>query len=152
MLKVSRILSVLKNGKDKFSKESYRPISNLHCIEKIFEEHMKTHLDKHCDENEIILKNHHGGLKGRSTMTARAVIETEIEKQYQETLLVVAASMDLLAAYNTVDHKILLMKLEYYGVKRKLAYFTSYLQNRKQYTDISTKRSATITCLLCGVV
>ena len=36
VLKVSRILPILKNGKDKFSKESYRLISNLHCTEKIF--------------------------------------------------------------------------------------------------------------------
>ena len=42
ILKTSRILPILKQGKDKFSKESYRPISNLHCIEKIFKEHIKT--------------------------------------------------------------------------------------------------------------
>ena len=63
VLKVSRVLPILKNGKDKLSKESYRPLANLHCIAKIFEEHMKEHLDKHCEENEIILKNHHDGLK-----------------------------------------------------------------------------------------
>ena len=153
ILKTSRILPILKQGKDKFSKESYRPISNLHCMEKIFEEHIKTHLNIHCEENDIILKNHHGGLKGRSTLTARAVIETEIEKQYQENKLVVAASTDLSAAYDTVDHKILLMKLEYYGVEgSELNLFRSYLDNRKQYTDINTKKSATITCLPCGVV
>ena len=49
ILKTSQILPILKQGKDKFSKESYRPISNLHCIEKIFEEHIKTHLNKHCE-------------------------------------------------------------------------------------------------------
>ena len=132
VLKLSRILPFLKNGKDSFQKESYRPISNLHCIEKIFEEHMKKHFDKHCDENRIIRKNHQGGLKGRSTMTARAVIETEIEKNYQENHLVVAASTALSAAYDTVDHKVLLMKLDYYGVEgHELALFTLYLQNRK---------------------
>ena len=63
VLKTSRILPILKSGKDKFSKESYRPISNLHCIEKIFKQHIKKHFDKYCNDNEIILKNHHGGLK-----------------------------------------------------------------------------------------
>ena len=36
-------------------------------------------LYKHFEDNGIILKNHHGGLKGRSTATARAVIENKIE-------------------------------------------------------------------------
>ena len=84
---------------------------------------------------------------------ARAVIKTEIEKNYQNNRLVVAASTDLSAAYNTVDHKILLMKLEYYRVEgRELTLFTSYLHNRKQYTDINMKESDTITCLPCGVI
>ena len=107
---------------------------------------MKKHLDKYCDDNDIILKNHHSGLKGQSTMTARAVIKTKVEKNFQNNCLVGAA-------YNTVDQKILLMKLEYYKVEgRELALFTSYLHNRKQYTDINTKESVTINCLPCRVV
>ena len=38
-------------------------------------------------------------------ITARAIIETEIEKNYQSNKLVVAASTELSAAYDTVDHK-----------------------------------------------
>ena len=110
-------------------------------------------MSKHCEENQIILKNHHGGVIGRSTVMARVVIETEIEKQYQENKLVVAASTDLSAAYDTVDHKILLMKLQYYGVEgSELNLLKTYLSNRQQYTDINTKKSATINCLPCGVV
>ena len=41
------------------------------------------HLYKHFEDNGIILKNHHGGLKGRSTATARAVIENKKEDGYQ---------------------------------------------------------------------
>ena len=117
ILKVSRIFPILKHRKDKYSKQSYRPISNLRCIEKIFEQHIKMHLDLYCNQNNIILKHHHGGLKGRSTMTAWAVIKTEVERIYQDNKLVVAASTDLSPAYNTVDHKILLMKLKYYSME-----------------------------------
>ena len=87
----------------------------------------------------MILKNHHGGLRGRSTATARAVIENKIEDGYQNDKLVVAASTDLSAAFDTVNHKILLKKLEYYGVTgTELQLFKSYLSNRKQYADINT--------------
>ena len=52
----------------------------------------------------------------------------------------VAASTDLSAAYDTVNHKILLKKLEYYGVTgTELELFRSYLSNRKQYADSNTK-------------
>ena len=34
-MNVAKILPILKPGKDRFKKESYRPISNLHCLEKI---------------------------------------------------------------------------------------------------------------------
>ena len=64
-----------------------------------------------------------------------------------------AASTDLSAAYDTVNHKILLKKLEYYGITGKeFDLFRSYLKNRKQYADISTKKSSMIDCLHCGVV
>ena len=56
------------------------------------------HLYKHFEDNNIILKNHYGGLKGRSTATARAVIKNKIEDGYQNNKLVVAASTDLSAA------------------------------------------------------
>ena len=118
-MKVANILPILKPGKESFKKESYRPISNLHCLEKIFEEHTKIHMNTYFEENNLILKNHHGGLKGRSTMRARAIIEHNIEDGYQKKKLMVAASTDLSAAYDIVNHEIPLKKLEYYGMKAR---------------------------------
>merc|ERR1712121_89044 len=44
---------------------------------------------------------------------------------------------DLSAAYDTVDHTILLAKLEYYGVRNNgLDVITSFLNNRRQYVEI----------------
>ena len=45
---------------------------------------IKNHLSKYFEDNNIILKNHHGGLKGKSTATARAVVEHKIEDGYQK--------------------------------------------------------------------
>ena len=62
-------------------------------------------------------------------------------------------STDLSAAFDTVDHVILLAKLKYYGFTGlELKLMTSYLKNRQQYTDINCKKSETIKCLPCGVV
>ena len=102
-MKVAKILPIRKTGKDIFKKESHRPISKLHCLGKIYEEHIKLHLNRHFIENGIILKNHHGELKGKITATARAVIEHKIEDGYQNNKLIVAASFLLNTTSSTLS-------------------------------------------------
>ena len=72
------------------------------------------------------------------TFSEELLSKIKKEDGYQNKKLVVAASMDLSAAYNTVNHKILLKKMEYYGVTgNELELFKSYLSTRKQYADIN---------------
>ena len=48
------------------------------------------------------------------------------------------AFVDLKKAFDTVDHEILCLKLEHFGIKnRKLAWFKSYLSGRKQICRVN---------------
>ena len=59
--------------------------------------------------------------------------------------------MDLSKAFDTLDHKILLYKLERYGIRgTPLAWFKDYLHNRKQYVEFHSIRSHVLD-LQCGV-
>ena len=57
--------------------------------------------------------------------------------------------IDLQKAFDTVDHEILISKLEAIGVS-SVAWFRSYLSDRKQCVDVSGKRSDFMS-LNCGV-
>ena len=55
-------------------------------------------------------------------------------------------------AFDTVDHPILLKKLKLYGITDKnLAWFKSYLSNRKQYIEIGENSKTALKYVTCGV-
>ena len=50
--------------------------------------------------------------------------------------------MDLSKAFDTLDHDTLLNKLQYYDITgTALAWFTSYLEDRKQFVEIDSSQS-----------
>jgi len=59
--------------------------------------------------------------------------------------------LDLKKAFETVDHKLLIKKLQRYGIRGiALTWLSSYLENRKQYVEIQNNKSQLLQ-VTCGV-
>ena len=59
--------------------------------------------------------------------------------------------IDLAKAFDTIDHGILLKKMQHYGIRGvALRYISSYLENHKQYVSIDGLKSD-LTTIVCGV-
>ena len=67
-----------------------------------------------------------------------------VSKAFDMGKYVICLFLDLKRAFDTVDHTILLRKLEQYGIRSKtLRWFESYLSNRSQYVEYNNSKSDT---------
>ena len=114
ILKISRILPILKQGKNKFDPGSYRPICNLTSIDKVIQEWFRIQIVEYLDENQILSDAHHGSRPGFSTLTAKNTIDYLIGRGSETGKLTMLINTDLSAAYDIVDHELLLKKFEFY--------------------------------------
>ena len=75
---------------------------------------------------------------GHSTNHALLNLTEDIRYALDNNIFAVGIFIDLQKAFDTIDHKLLLIKLDYYGI-RGIAnnWFRSYLTNRKQYVTVA---------------
>ena len=100
-------------------------------------------------KHDIIYKSQYGFQKNKSTLHSLIQIVEKIRNSIENKMYGCGIFIDLKKAFDTVNHKILLDKLEQYGIRgTSLKWFTSYLTNRTQYVSINNTNSDTkhITC------
>ena len=76
-LKTAKVYPLRKKGKDQTLMSSYRPISNLSCIDKMIEQELKCKLENYLDSNNLISNGNHGGRRGHSTLSAISIIQDD---------------------------------------------------------------------------
>ena len=87
---------------------------------------------------EIIYNNQYGFQKGKSTEQAVFDIPESIANSLEKGETPCCIFLDFAKAFDTVDRKILLLKLKHYGIRGlALNWIDSYLTNRKQCVEIN---------------
>ena len=81
----------------------------------------------------MLFQNQYGFLKKHSTNLATLELTTKILQAIDNNEYTIGVFLDLAKAFDTVNHKILLEKLEHYGIRGiTLEWFKNYLSNRNQ--------------------
>jgi len=149
-IKIAKVIPVYKSGpKDVFS--NYRPISVLPFFSKIFEKLAYNRLLNHIEKHAILNPNQYGFRKNHSTDMALIDITDKISQAIDNRLYSAGIFIDLSKAFDTVDHLILLSKLEHYGIRgMPLEWFQNYLSSRQQFVSINGESSNKLP-VTCGV-
>ena len=143
-LKLSRVKPLHKAG-DKTQFGNYRPISLLPSLSKIFERVIFDQLLAYFTNNSLLCVNQFGFRPEHSTELAALKLVNSLIAQMDSNNVPVNIYIDLSKAFDTLNHSILLSKLEYYGITgRSYDLLKNYLSNRSQYVEFNGHISNTL--------
>ena len=136
-----------KPSLDKESLSNYRPISNLSFVSKLLERVVLKRLSNHLSTNDLFNNYQSAYTQHRSTETVLLSVYNEIVNAMSSKRLTGLCMLDLSAAFDTIDHKILLERLSsWFGIKGTvLSWLTSFVSDRtfsvKVLDNLSSSRS-----------
>ena len=151
LLKIAIVSPILKTG-DIADISNLRSISVLLCFSKILERVMYNRLYQYLTDQKILHSQQVGFRKRHSTEHAIVQFVDQTYESFENDNYTVGIFVNLSKAFDTVDHEILLKKLEIYGIMgANLTWFRNYLKNRKQYICINNDNKTNQQKVTCGV-
>ena len=129
--KTSHITPIYKGSGPKSELNSYRPISVVSPIAKVFETLIAKRITYYFESNKILHDSQYGFRKGKSCEIALNTMLDQWREKIDKGSLVASIFLDLSKAFDTVDHNLLIKKLELYNFCNKtIKLVANYLSNR----------------------
>ena len=133
MLKTAVICPILKPGSPRNHPKSYRPVSLTSPIIKVFEGVIRIALVKYLSDNDLLPRDQHAYIKGRSTLSQLLNHIEDSIRNWEEGKATDTIYLDFAKAFDKVDHDILCHKLKALGVSGKLGiWIREFLVGRSQ--------------------
>lgn len=140
--KLANITPVHKGG-HKNEVGQYRPISIMSTLSKLFER--LVHDVIYPILHNALIQEQHGFVRKRSTTTNLILFANNLFEHMDNRIQVDAVYTDFRKAFDKVDHRLLLDKIAYNGIRGDLLrWFASYITNRRQRVLINGFQSNTI--------
>ena len=132
LYKRSKVIPLHKKD-DPLEAKNYRPVAILCIISKVIERAVFIQVVEYMNTNELFHPNHHGFRAHHSTSTAMIQMYDSWVQAVDKGELAGVCMLDMSAAFDVVDHRILLSKLKLYGFDSEaLSWIENYLQGRSQ--------------------
>ena len=141
MWKKAKLIPIYK-AETRTERSNYRPISILPILSKILERHVANSYVSYLTECYILSNCQHGFRAHHSCESTLLLVYEQLVENIEQGLINGLALIDLSKAFDLVDHKLLLQKLEQYGITPlALKWFQSYLNDRYQLVQIASSLS-----------
>ena len=132
--------------------KNFLPIANLPFISIIIEKLVLVQISRHLSANNLLNQFQSAYRPGHSTETSLLTIVNDLLLSLDDGKIYLLASLDLSAAFDTIDHAILLHRLQHdFGLSGTvLDWFSSYLSGRIQSVSVHSHTSVPAS-VSCGV-
>ena len=136
--KLAKITPIFKNKGSKDDCGNYRPISVICHVAKVMEKAVQVQLKDYLLEHNFITHVQSAYLKNHSTQSSLHNIVSDLLDGINENCINGLCFLDLQKCFDTIDHAILLTKMEKYGIRGiSLKWFSNYLSCRKQRVKLN---------------
>ena len=136
----SKIIAILKPGKDSSIPKNYRPISLLCHTYKLYERMILNRIAPTIEQH--LIKEQAGFRSGKSCTSQLLNLTQHIEDGYEEGMITGTAFVDLSAAYDTVNHRLLIQKLYNTTLDSQLCrVIQNLMSDQRFYVELNNERS-----------
>ena len=145
--KISRILPLQKStDSDRLKTSSFRPVSQLPLLSKLTERVVQKQLLSYLEVSGQLATNQHAYRDKSSTITALLQLMDNIATSTDMNMITASMGIDQTAAFDCVDHRILIDKIGFYGLDiNTVLWIESYLSSRSSYVVVGSTQSRMIT-------